>query len=692
MDDPTDPVPAAGPWVRFCSVFGLASLGLTLPFWRVLADAPEFFVAHQVDRRGVLAVVAVTVLAIPAVLGVAGMLPGRLGAAIRAVVLVAVGGAAAASVLQPLAAWSAVFAVAVVAGAVAVAVLDARRPSFRAAMAWLALVALLVGGWALGPSRVGRFTRAGEAPTLRTTARAGETPPVVVLVFDELPLTALLDSSDHIDARKFPNFARLAAESDWFRAAASVSPQTSASVPALLSGTEPDLDDLPVSADHPTNLFLQLANSHEVHAYEPITSLCPRSVCGRKASKASTARRAPRAAEHRPSLLGDASVVLGQALGSEAIRERLPSVAQGWAGFATDADLAPAGSDRNVRTPRYGTFPAQMDVARELFATRPAGDRPLLLAAHLIAPHLPWVALPDGSRYELASTPGLSVQGGTLGWGEDEQERRTGYQRLLLQLGALDRALGEIRTELVRSGIWDDAVVAVVADHGIQFEPGGSRAIGAGGAEVSSVPFLVKRPGQRKGRIDDRAALTIDLVPTVLHAAGVRSPSTFDGLDLYADRAVPAKRTDAFLVVSGHSVTPDQTARGRRTVVDRRARWIDPDGGWPAVYQPGVTRPLVGTIAPEPSGSPSSGRRWVRQKGQTGPVLTGQLGGGWAGFTTAVVTCNERIAGAVPLAADSGEATPLTLVADPASCPDPGRAVVSLLDADGALQLTEGSS
>ena len=60
--------------------------------------------------------------------------------------------------------------------------------------------------------------------------------PVVMVVFDELPATSLMDARDRVDARRYPAFASLARESTWYRDATTVAGRTTEAVPALLTG------------------------------------------------------------------------------------------------------------------------------------------------------------------------------------------------------------------------------------------------------------------------------------------------------------------------------------------------------------------------------------------------------------------------------------------------------------------------
>ena len=63
--------------------------------------------------------------------------------------------------------------------------------------------------------------------------------PVVMIVFDELSGLALMGPDGGIDAARFPNFARLAGDSTWYRNATTVADFTDHALPALLTGERP---------------------------------------------------------------------------------------------------------------------------------------------------------------------------------------------------------------------------------------------------------------------------------------------------------------------------------------------------------------------------------------------------------------------------------------------------------------------
>jgi hypothetical protein len=158
-----------------------------------------------------------------------------------------------------------------------------------------------------------------------------------------------------------------------------------------------------------------------------------------------------------------------------------------------------------------------------------------LAYAHLMFPHLPWEFLPSGRRYDGGDLPGFEVNR----WASDSFLVEQGYQRYLLQLGFADRLLGDVVRRLRRVGLYDRALLVVVADHGVSFHAGGRRrAFTEENLEdVVFVPLLVKRPGQAAGRIVDDPVETVDVLPTIAGELGVRVPWRLDGKSLFGPRA-----------------------------------------------------------------------------------------------------------------------------------------------------------
>ena len=116
-------------------------------------------------------------------------------------------------------------------------------------------------------------------------AQAAKRPtrPVVMVVFDELPLTSLLDGRGRIDRFRYPNFAALAGDSTWYANATTVSDATKLAIPSILDGRLPKADVPATHRGHPRNVFTLLrGNGYRLKVQEEATSLCPYRGCRRR--------------------------------------------------------------------------------------------------------------------------------------------------------------------------------------------------------------------------------------------------------------------------------------------------------------------------------------------------------------------------------------------------------------------------
>jgi arylsulfatase A-like enzyme len=100
------------------------------------------------------------------------------------------------------------------------------------------------------------------------------------------------------------------------------------------------------------------------------------------------------------------------------------------------------------------------------------------------------------------------------------------------EVAFMDEQLGRLLDSLRQHGLWDEALIIAVADHGELL--GEHRVLGHGGRldpELVEVPLIVKFPHQRQAAAVDDLVSIVDLFPTMLEAAGVPAPPS-DGLPL----------------------------------------------------------------------------------------------------------------------------------------------------------------
>ena len=361
---------------------------------------------------------------------------------------------------------------------------------------------------------------------------------IFVVVFDELPLTSLMGPGGRIDAGRYPSFAGLARTSTWYRGATAVHDSTALALPAMLDGRYPKRGLRSDVISHPVNLFTLLADSHEVNASEEATGLCPTSLC--------------------EPLAGTASSHLG------------------------------GGKVRRFR-----------DFVRSIEPR----ERRTLWFKHVLLPHVPWQFYPSGRHYRRHAPEPIPGLNGPEGFG-DPWLVKVSYQRHLLQLGLADRLLGELLGRVRRLGLFRDALVVVVADHGIGFHVGVERrTVTPGNVEdLAPVPLLVKLPGQRRGRITDAHVETIDVLPTILDVARVRTTSRMDGRSLLGPIAARADRVRIFhrvgttlnTIGGEYSFDPAELARRRQAAVRRKLALFGSGSDLERLYRIGPHPELVG--------------------------------------------------------------------------------------------------
>ena len=501
-------------------VASLWCIAVAQPLFEVLRSSPEFFVAHDTRPAELLGLVLLLCLAAPAACAIALWSIGRLAPEWRprtAGALVGVLAAAVAlQVLGALGSWHAALPLAAAAaGGAAAGLAYFRLAPVRVYATFLSpAIAVVPAAFLLSPGIAGLLATSDTEQPLDVTF--GATPPVVVVIFDQLPLISLLDADGRIDPALYPHFAELADGSTWFRNASAVAEYTGFALPAILTGNYPERRDLPVAADHPRNLFTLLGGRYRLHVQEPLTELCPQALC--------PPERAPPAVR-LAAILSDLAVVYLAVVLPDDLSARLPPVTQGWRDFAARDTFA-----ERFFAPR----PDPRDVVATFIDSIGSGagsGEPPFYFLHVLLPHHPWLYLRSGQRFTLQRADvGLRNER----WLDDEWAATIRYQRHLLQLQYVDTVVGALVARLRAAGLYDGALLAVTADHGASLRPGFPflQATEASFADIAAVPLFIKRPGQREGQTLDTNVETIDILPTLAAELGVRLPWTTDGANV----------------------------------------------------------------------------------------------------------------------------------------------------------------
>jgi Sulfatase len=565
---------------------GLWAIAVALPILLLLAAAPEFFVAHDANRADIVIVTGVLTFAAPLVFTLLICLATLVGRRASDILTALAAGTLAALVAIQAAyrigvgTWlGATVVVAVVAAAVAAGWLTV--PTVRTFLTVLSGAMVVVPLLFLTSSGIRPLVAPKRARIVTTTA--ARPIPVVLIVFDELSLVALLDERSQIDPDRYPHLAALARDGIWFRNATAVSDYTQWALPPIVTGRYPRPDTVPTATSHPQSLFTLLAVTHRLEVVETMTRICPPALC-----HAAIKSRADR-------LLGiarDLRVLAQYVFLPPAAREALPDLTQAWAGFhggdsvTSDATETPSGEQAGLR---------RLTEARDFIKGISSSDsQPTLYFLHTLTTHQPTQWLPSGQVIADRRNPPGRMKDGS--WGPAAWPVVQHFQGHLLQAGLADTLVGELVARLNRVGLYDRALVVVTADHGASFRPGSHmRAFSATtAADLMPVPLIVKlpatvpRPDSRlQTSIDDRNVETIDVLPTIADVLDVELPWTVDGMSaLTSSRARREKRMYSARARRVRVYLPDELATERQAALDRQIALFGTDV-WPATRVPG---------------------------------------------------------------------------------------------------------
>ena len=494
----------------------LASFAVAQPLFDLLGGAPDFLLAHDLGSAEILILALFLGAAVP-LLGwllvrVACRLHDQAGQGVGTLLLSGLLLLIVMAVLRSLEildGWPRVALAAVMAASGSVVYWRTR--AVRQFVTWLTPgVIVFPAMFVLRPAVVGLVWPQDASLEAHSTSRT----PVVMVVFDSLPLTALLDENRLLDRRLYPSFAALADEATWYRNATTVSDYTRWALPAIVTGRYPVASALPTASDYGNSVFTLLGSSHAVRVHEPITRLCPPTLCQHDDESL---------LENLAAFAATLSVVYLHAVLPEDFEPDLPPVDQGWADEAPpvvpgELWLMEGEEGRRNRLLAFIESIEQTD------------DSPAAYFIHILLPHTPVVYLPSGQRFTTERyLPGLLE--GRDRWTDDTWAADHGYRLFLLQVRYADALLGRLVARLRDVGLYDQALVVVVSDHGASFRAGlpFRRVTDDTFMDILPVPLLIKAPNQRVGMVSDRNVETIDILPTMADLLDVEVPWVTDG-------------------------------------------------------------------------------------------------------------------------------------------------------------------
>lgn len=247
------------------------------------------------------------------------------------------------------------------------------------------------------------------------------------------------------------------------------------------------------------------------------------------------------------------------------------------AGFSTNAYITErAGFDQGFDHFEF-SYRRSQEVTAAVSAWLEQRDRrrPFFLYVHTIDPHAPYDPGPghrqrfaaDVNDRNIGTTEHLHALGDKAVPATDEVT--ADLLRLYdAEVAENDDAFGGLVEALRQSGLLEDTVVVLVADHGEEFREHGvfGHAWDLYG-EVLDVPLIVRAPGALPGTRVRELVQHTDVLPTILDAVGIAIPPALDGMSLWG-------------VIHGAGRLPGERAafsymdyEGRRGIAAVTGRW-----------------------------------------------------------------------------------------------------------------------
>lgn len=574
----------------------LWSFAIAQPVYDVLRRNGEFFVAHRANPADLLLFVGLLSVGAPLLLAAGQALLARIAPrAGRVAWLLFMATLSAAVMSQAFAhslemPWWLHGAVVLALGAGA-AWAYAAAPPVRLFMTVLSPSVLVFPALFLLHPAIAALVRPDD-PTADAAAPAvGDAPaPVVFVVFDQLPVTSLMDTAGDIDRSRFPGFAALADDATWYRNASTMAELTGWALPPLLTGLKPRPDRVPTWRSYPHNLFTWLREQYEYEVFEPITQLCPEELCRQNVP--------PRPAR-LAGMLADTAVVYLHIVLPAGLRAGLPPLTENWKNFVRD---------RQWQRRWVSARDADRRRAPAAFIEGISGSdpQPTLYFLHALLPHEPYIYLRSGQQFTLDSPlVGLAHTGR---WTRDEWPVVQAYRRHLLQLEYVDEIVRRLLDRLKAENLYDRALIVVTSDHGVSFRPGRPLKGLEGDTieDIMTVPLFVKAPGQTQGAVDDSNVQSIDVVPTVAELLGIELTWLAEGRSArQSGPGLPTKTIYHSGVRRSITLTTADLQARRDAAVARKARLFGDAADWPPLMAPHrdlIGRP-VGTLPIERKGA-----------------------------------------------------------------------------------------
>lgn len=135
------------------------------------------------------------------------------------------------------------------------------------------------------------------------------------------------------------------------------------------------------------------------------------------------------------------------------------------------------------------------------------------------------------------------------------------YPDYISAINRLDYNVGKLVAKLKQQGIYEDTIIIYTSDHGCHFKTRNMEYKRSCHESSIHTPLIIKGGRFEGGKRDNRLVSLIDLPPTMLSMAGIKTPSNFKGYDLTKETDDPETRRKCVFM----QISESQCGRAVRT-------------------------------------------------------------------------------------------------------------------------------
>ena len=496
---------------EYAYLFFISNLALLIPLLGVLGEQFNFFTAHSLSGKSIIALLLVISLAPPLILSVlrwaikrvkfVRVFDGIVLSAFLGLFLFYSLNKAGYGFFQSNYEFYILFFLALLMTAVAV-VLILKNQLLRI-LSYLSLIIPLVFLNFIFVSPASTLFKHTDRVSSFQIAGMNDTP-VFLLVFDELSGLTLQNLKGQLDASRFPGFAEMAAQADYFPNALTADYRTEISVPSIASGNLRIGDKSGLAQGE--NLIELFQSIKSVYAQSTVLS-------ADLMSNQNT---------NLKSLISDLTTLYIHILSHQDwIEDKIGVIPQTWKGFGKFFKTKAQEDAKYALNPHARQF---IDWVENVSYSEVSNQFNFL---HIQFPHVQYTMTAMGKP--VFNNEGIFNSSKIKEtFSSNQSLLNVIYHNYMQQSVYTDRLIQKFIRMLKNKNLFDKSLIIVTSDHGVSYgKKGINRRVPVNKdswKNIVSVPLLIKYPYQKEGRINSSFVTTLDLSTTILNVTGIDSP------------------------------------------------------------------------------------------------------------------------------------------------------------------------